>query len=350
MTVLEINFEKNWRGGERQTLYNMQGFRDAGVSVHLLCRKDSYIGAVARSEGFETLSFQTVWGVIYCLITRGRNYDFIHAQGSQILTYCILSKPLVKTPVIFTRRVDFIPKGTFTKLKYRYTDKIVAVSNAIKDIVSRFSGRQDIEVISDIGVKKEADVAKAKERIASFQFNNKHIVATTSALTGHKDPFTSIAAIKKLRAKRDDFVFLHFGSGELYEEVVQAVKESNLEDTYILMGFVENVENFFPLFEVFVMSSKEEGLGSSVLDAFLNKIPVVSTNAGGLNELMKDERGIVCEIKDNEAIAEGINRLLDYPEQKEKYIYNAFEYASKNHSMKHITEQYISLMQAMKSK
>jgi glycosyltransferase involved in cell wall biosynthesis len=344
MKILEINFEKNWRGGERQTLYNMLGFRRAGMTVHLLCRAGSVIESMANAEGFTTLPYKNVWGVIVCLLTKGRSYEFIHSQTSQILTYCILTKPVVRTPVIFTRRVDFVPKGFFTKLKYRSTDKIVGVSNAIKDILAKFTGRGDIETIYDIGIQIEPNVKIAKERLTAAGINGKRIVATTSALTGHKDPFTSIEAIKRLRARRDDFVFLHFGSGELHDEVAAAVRQNELEETYLLMGFVEKVENFFPLFEVFVMTSQEEGLGSSVLDAFLYKVPVVSTNAGGLKELVNSERGIVCNIKDAEGIAQGINLLLERPQEKEKYLTNAFNYVCTKHSMEHITDQYLAVM------
>jgi glycosyltransferase involved in cell wall biosynthesis len=326
----------------------MLGFRDAGMSVHLLCRIGSVIEAKAKEEGFVTRSYKNVWGVIFCLLTKGRKYDFIHSQTSQILTYCILTKPFVRTPIIFTRRVDFVPKGFFTKLKYRFTDKIIGVSKAIKDILHAFCKREDIEVIYDIGVKMEPDVNFAKQKLASVKINGRRIVATTSALTGHKDPLTCVAAIKKLVSKRNDFVFLHFGYGDLEEEVAKAIQENQLQDTYLMMGFVEKVENFFPLFEVFVMTSQEEGLGSSVLDAFLYKIPVVSTNAGGLKELINNERGIVCNVKDADAIAEGINSILENSEKGKKFLNNAYDYASKYHGMKYITDQYVALMQEIK--
>jgi glycosyltransferase involved in cell wall biosynthesis len=344
MNILELNFEKGWRGGERQTLYAMQGLKKAGISVHLVCRKNSYLERYAKKEEFNTYSFNTVLGVMFYLITKGKNYDFIHAQTSHILTYCVLSKPFFNAPILFTRRVDFIQKGILTKLKYRFTDKIIAVSGAIKDILIRFCGRNDIEIISDVGVKNEPNTIKAKEMIDSLSIENKHIVATTSALTGHKDPFTTVKAIKKLLAKRNDFVFLHFGTGELKEAVLDDIKRNDLQKTYLLMGFVENVENFFPLFEVFVMTSKEEGLGSSVLDAFLNKIPVVSTNAGGLKELLSQDRGIICSIEDSDAIAMGIDFLLQPSVEKEKYIENSFRYANNFHNLKFITDKYIDLM------
>ena len=116
------------------------------------------------------------------------------------------------------------------------------------------------------------------------------------------------------------FIFLHFGDGNLKKAIINKIEEYNLQDTYFLMGFVPDMEDFFSIFEVFVMASKEEGLGSSVLDAFINKVPVVSTNAGGLKDLLQDERGIICEIGNSTSIAEGIDSLLKNSEKKYSFL------------------------------
>src|SRR6185369_88190 len=117
------------------------------------------------------------------------------------------------------------------------------------------------------------------------------------------DPLTLLKGIQKLSQRRSDFNFLHFGAGELEEEVAQRIKELHLQHRYFLMGFAHKVEDFYSLFDVFVMTSKQEGLGSSVLDAFIRKVPVVSTNAGGLKDLLANDRGIACEVGDSDGIA-----------------------------------------------
>ncbi|MGG9970985.1 glycosyltransferase [Ferruginibacter sp. SUN002] len=343
MTILELNFESGWRGGERQTIFTMIGFRNAGIATHLVCRKGSQLEAKAKQEGFVTHAFDSTLGVIFFLIGKGRKYDLIHAQASQILTYCIFTKLFHGKKVLFTRRVNFIQKGFLTKLKYRFTDRIIAISNAIQKTVTEFTGRTDVEMISSIIVKKDLDTTKAKAILSSLNIAGKYIIATTSALASDKDPLTMVEAIKILSEKRNDIVFLHFGVGNLKDVVAQKINEYNLQQTYILMGFVENVEAFFPSFNIFTMSSEEEGLGSSVLDAFINKVPVVSTNAGGLADLLKDERGFLCEIRNGQALANGIETVLDNPEQREKYISNAFNYVESNHDMKRQTDKYIEL-------
>lgn len=341
MRILELNFEKSWRGGERQTLYNMLGFRKAGIHTELICRSRSPLAIKATDEGFTVHSFNSVAGVVFFLIGKGKNYSCIHAQTSHLLTYCVFTKWFHRKPVIFTRRVNFKPTGFFTKLKYSFTDKLVAISNEIKNTIAAFTGRNDIVIISDIVVKEDTAETGLKKN-----YPGKYIVGTTAALTAEKDPFTMVDAIKKLCKKRNDFVFLHFGEGALAGTVRKKIMEDQLQDFYQLLGFVDNATALAASFDVFVMTSKEEGLGSSVLDAFINKVPVVSTDAGGLKELFQNERGMVCTVGDSSAIADGINKMLDNAALKEHFTANAFTYVQQYHSMDHITQQYIHLVKA----
>jgi glycosyltransferase involved in cell wall biosynthesis len=343
MKILELNFEKGWRGGERQTIYNIAGFKEAEQAVVLLCRKGCPLEKKAQELGFEVFSFGSVFGIIRFLIANGKNFDVIHAQTSHILTYCLATKPFHRKKVIFSRRVDFVPKGKMTKLKYKLTDKLIAVSSVVRDIISVFSERDDVEVISDIAVPKVLDEARAFDELEKKGIkNNKHIIGTTAALVPHKDPLTMVEAIRQLASIRKDFVFLHFGYGELEDEVKHRIEQYNLQDHYKLMGFYENVENFFSAFKVFVIGSKEEGLGSSVLDAFLYHVPVVSTDAGGLKDIVNDKNAIVCRVGDYKMIAKGINNCLN--EDTKTMTANAYAYVREKHNTSYITSQYLTVM------
>jgi len=344
MKILELNFERTWRGGERQTLYNMQGFRNAKQHVTLICRKGFPLEARSREEGFVTCSFNNIFGVLWFLITKAHRFDVLHAQSSHILTYCILAKPFHRSKIIFTRRVDFVPKGAMTRLKYRLTDKLVAISTAVKEIVSNFSSRNDVEIISDIVVPKELHKQKAIAELekAGIKYSGKHIIGTTAALVQHKDPLTMVEAIRELKQIREDFIFLHFGTGDLEKQVREKIDAYDLNDVYKLMGFYNDVEDFFTVFECFVMSSEEEGLGSSVLDAFIYRVPVVSTNVGGLKDLLANGRAISCAKKESSCLAAGINETLGGNNQKR--LDDAYNYVINNHSSVIITGQYLNIM------
>ncbi len=345
--MLQLNFQRGWRGGERQTLYNMIGFRNAGYQVTLLCRKGSLMESKGRAEGFNTKAIANIFGVIYFLAFKCRKYKILHAQTSHILTFVVATKIFHGGKIIYTRRIDKSQSGKFTRWKYHQADKVIAISEAVKEIVEKFINRK-VVVISDIGVVRKLDEIHALKLIENVKLSERTIIiATTSALTQDKAPADMVEAIHLLSLKRKDFIFLHFGSGPLAEEIENLIKEKQLEDVYYLMGFADNVEDIFFKLDVFAMSSEMEGLGSSVLDAFLYKVPVVSTDAGGLKELVQDGRGILCKKKSPELLAAGIDELLNHPEQRSEITTNAFHYVKQFHSIQYITDKYIDQINSL---
>ncbi len=340
MKILELNTEKTWRGGERQTLYNVKGFLKAGLEVGLIARKGFPLSQKSSSLGCELIEVNSNLEALRFLLRYGKNYDVIHAQTAKTQTLAVLSKPFHRRPVVYTRRVDFVPRGMLTKLKYERTDKVVAITEAIRKILVNSLGLTGIEVITEIVEAKNLNVKRA--RALKDRFGDKKIIATTSALVPHKDPLTMVRAINELSRIRSDFVFLHFGDGPLLGSVKGLIHEFGIEDFYRLMGFVDNVEDFFAIFDVFVMSSEQEGLGSSVLDAFIYKVPVVSTDAGGLKETVGSS-GLLCPVKDYRCLAENIDRLLNDAELRERLVSRAYTKAKERHSIEAVTDRYIEL-------
>lgn len=338
MKILEINTEKTWRGGERQTFFALKGFRDLGHSVELLAR-DSY-PLIKKSEELKvkTYSVKSHLGVIPFLIFHGKNYDILHVQTASLLTFAVITKPFHQSKIVYTRRLDFIPKGWLTRWKYNKADLIVAISTPIKTILENF-GVKKIVLIPECIEAKSLNEARAIDFLKVNGIEGKKIIGTTSALVQHKDPQTLVEAIAKLANRRSDFIMLHFGNGVLRNEVEQLIIKYNLSDKYKLAGFVENVEDFFSIFDVFVMSSEEEGLGSSVLDAFIYKVPVVSTNAGGLSELIKG-RGTLVNIKDTDSLCGALNVALDQPNENEILVDKAYQFVNKDLTIENIHKHY----------
>lgn len=346
MKVLELNFAKTWRGGERQTLFCMLGFRNKGMDVELLCNAGYPLADHSVNEGFTTHAFTKVSEVIKFLIFKGHHYDIIHAQTAHILTYCLLTKPFHRRKVVYTRRVDFVPHGFFTLIKYRLTDELVAISTAIKKIIHSFAHRNAI-LIPSVITAKQLNRERALQELQSYGINGKKVIGTVAALVQHKDPLTMVEAIKALTGIRNDFVFVHFGTGDLEDVVKQKIDEYGLSDVYKLVGFKERVEDFYGVLDVFVMSSEEEGLGSSVLDAFIYKVPVVSTDAGGLADLVTEGRAIACKSKASVDLAKGIDNVLSDDNLRTEMVDNAYQYVIKEHDMDYLSDKYVALFSKM---
>ena len=80
------------------------------------------------------------------------------------------------------------------------------------------------------------------------------------------------------------------------------VNERQLDEYFIFTGFLKNIDQVLPSLDIFLMSSKTEGLGTSVIDAQAAKVPVVATAAGGIPELIRhEETGLLAEVGDHQS-------------------------------------------------
>lgn len=340
MRILEINTQREWRGGERQTLLAVQGFEELGLDVSLLCQTDSSLEVFARNSVKSVDSRSGFWGFVFYLLQKGKLFDVIHVQTARDQTLAVLTKWAHKRPIVFSRRVEFVPKGGITKWKYDRTDRVVAISNTVAGVMESFTGKS-VSVIPDCLKTRTLSQERAKRFLAEHGLEAPYFIGTMAALTSEKDPFTLLKAIERLAQMRSDFVFLHFGDGNLKPEMERRIKELTLESRYTLLGHQEEVEDFFSLLSVYVMSSEREGLGSTVLEAMAYEVPVVSTDAGGLKETVGD-RGLLSPVGDAESLARHINQSLNTlsePELLQKRR-KAKEYVLENYSVRKVSQAY----------
>jgi glycosyltransferase involved in cell wall biosynthesis len=105
------------------------------------------------------------------------------------------------------------------------------------------------------------------------------------------------------------------GEGELRATLERQIKEHHLEKHVVLAGFRPDVLSLHKAFDIFVMSSVTEGLGTSLLDAMAAGKPIVATSTGGIPEVVEDGvTGILVPPRDDAAMAEAIVSLLKDPE------------------------------------
>lgn len=341
MRILELNTEKTWRGGERQTIYDLLGYRMQGNESFTICRAGYPLAEHCIGNNLPFKTINNHFQLLYFLIFKSKSFDIIHCQTSKTQQLAVFTKWFHGKKVVYTRRLDFVPKGFLSIIKYKFTDCIVAITPAIQKILAA-TNITNTALISEVVEQKTLNRERALKLISGSDNAGKKIIGTTAAFVQHKDPLTMVKAIHKLYQLRQDFVFYHFGNGILMDETKKAIITYKLNDVYIIGGFHKNVEDVFSVLDVFVMSSEEEGLGSSVLDAFMYKVPVVSTNAGGLADVVEGN-GLLSKVKDAEALAANINRILNDPELKNKLVKNAHEAALNKHSLEVISKQYSEL-------
>ena len=109
------------------------------------------------------------------------------------------------------------------------------------------------------------------------------------------------------------------GEGELREPLERLVREYHLEKHVLLPGFRTDVLGCIKGFDLFVLSSVTEGLGTSLLDAMACARPIVATRAGGIPEVVDDRvTGLLVEPRQDEALAGAIVELLSDTELRRR--------------------------------
>ena len=113
------------------------------------------------------------------------------------------------------------------------------------------------------------------------------------------------------RVKLPDLHWVIAGEGKLRESLIAEIQRLGLGDRVHLIGQVDRVDALIAAADVFVLSSKSEGLGSVVLHALALGRPVVATAAGGIPEILPPDALVAVEAA--EALAQKVVDVLDHP-------------------------------------
>jgi glycosyltransferase involved in cell wall biosynthesis len=268
----------------------------------------------------------------------------LHAQTAKVVAWAVAAAFVNQRPVVFSRRTSFPVGGGgwLTRLKWRRLDQMVAISEAAAQ-APRALG-VSTQVIPSAVLPIVADDARLQQFLKQWALEGKRLVGTAAALSVEKDPVTLIQAAAKVCAQFDNVVFVHWGAtGAASHAAEQAIAELGLQERYLLLGFEPDVEQLFAALSVFVMASRYEALGSSVLDAMLQHVPVVSTDAGGLKETVSAGRGLVCAPGDVATMAAHISFMLAQPEQAQAMAEVACAAVRAEYAVDSMVERYIDL-------
>ena len=344
LRILQLNLERGWRGGERQTVLTMHQLLLAGHEVELLARKGGELARRAAELGFVVHEVEGGAGVCRFLLARRRQFDVMHAQTANMMTWLAMLRPWLKARIVFTRRTAFPLRKHESRngWKWRQADVLVAISEAAAAEPRRLGFA--VTVIPSAVEARPLNDAHLRAFARKHQLEGRRVLATAAALTIEKDPLTLIRAVHALSRRRQDFIFLHLGVGGSQEAAAHAcVRELGLESVYCFAGFHDGIEDLYRLMDVFVLSSRQEALGSSVLDAFLYGVPVVATNAGGLADLLGDGRGLTSEVGDAEGLAANMMRMLDDPALRATLTERAARYVAREHDPAIMARRYLEL-------
>ena len=202
-----------------------------------------------------------------------------------------MSTQTVKPPLVASRRVDFHIRGnTLSRWKYRQVDCFVCASDAIRQMLigDGIPEERTVTVHEGIDLGRVDAAPRARPHEEFWLPHEAPIVGNVAALVPHKGQRYLIDAAVQVVRQVPDARFLIAGEGELRPSLEKQIKDARLEKHVILAGFRPDVLSLHKSFDLFVLSSTTEGLGTSLLDAMACGKPIVATAAGGIPEVVED--------------------------------------------------------------
>ncbi len=343
MTVLHISGARSWGGNEQQLMYLMDELPKYGVNQKLFCFQGTPIAEETKSKPVEILS------TTYCKphssnyrkflinIIENNKIDLIHLHTSDSVTGYVLTDLVhsLKTPTLFARKGIRRKTSFLSRLKYNYhnIDTILCISKYVekhfKKILTEKNKKKLVTVYNGVKISE-------KPLQSDFSIRDKFDIADETFLIGNianhtnaKDLPVLIEVMNELVNKQGIKKIKLFQIGEhsgLTPELEKKINEYQLGNYIILAGFLPKASAYLSQFDVFLMTSEREGGPSSVVEAFYNKTPVVSTRVGVVDEVIDDGvNGFSTEIKNPSALAGKIMTLREHPELLKQFADKSYQ-------------------------
>ena len=346
----------------------LKWFKEQGYEVHVASRGDEPIEDCDKHFNIPFERFPLKMQNIKAYkqlknIINGNKYEIIHCHTpvGGVLTRLAAKKARKKynTKVIYTAHGFHFYKGApllnwiiyypIEKICARWTDCLITITNEDYEFARKHLKAKNIEHVNGIGMNterltKELTQEEKNKFREILEIKNDDIVFSYIAeLNANKNQILLIKTMKELKKERSNIKLLLIGEGPLKNEYQKYIKENNLEDEVKILGKRKDINELLSITDIYLASSKREGLPVNVMEAMYKGLPIIVTDNRGHRELIQNlENGCICEKKDIENFENKIQELLkdismiNNMKEKNKILVKKYELEEVKSKMKEI--------------
>ena len=198
---------------------------------------------------------------------------------------------------------------------YKKFDKIVCVSQSVKDIFQNISGNTN--TIVKYNTNETEKIRKlSEEKVSDISVSyNYPIICSVAKIEYSKGYDRLIEVHKRLIDEGYKHKIYVVGTGSEEECLKKRISDLGIIDSFVFLGFRENPYKYIKMSDLYICSSRREGFSTAVTESLILGTPVISTDCSGARELLgyNNEYGIVVQ-NSTEGIYEGIKMLLGNPD------------------------------------
>jgi glycosyltransferase involved in cell wall biosynthesis len=201
---------------------------------------------------------------------------------------------------------------------------VVACSVEVRHSLCALLGMDPERAAGIVAVPNGIDVPEPLEAAERERVRERHgvphrspLVLAAGRLTQQKDFATLIDAAAALRGRLPGVTFIVAGEGELRADLEERIRARGLQEEFRLPGNLLELRDLMQAADLFVLSSRWEGLPLVLLEAMAAALPVVGTRIKGLTDVVEEGRtGLLVPPGDAAALADALADLLGSAERR----------------------------------
>lgn len=225
----------------------------------------------------------------------------------------------------------------------RLTDRIVAVSRDAMEVARLHDGARPEQLVT---IPNGVDLEAFSLRTPHYGWRVVHV----ARLDPVKDQETLIHAAALVSANHPQFHLDLIGDGPSRPHLEQLTDSLGLRNTVTFHGMQSDVRPWLSTADLFVLSSRSEGLAMTLLEAMGSGLPVIATDVGGNSEAVVDGvTGRLIPPADPAELAQAIVMMLENPDVAWKMGMAGRERVTESFSLRNMVDRYQQLYQELLS-
>jgi glycosyltransferase involved in cell wall biosynthesis len=207
------------------------------------------------------------------------------------------------------------------KIFSRFTDRIVALTDGEKNDYINLSVCPSGKLLKihsgvDVAQYMQANGNMVEKKRSLGLDQNEAVIGFVGWLLPIKGPDYLLKAMEYVWPEHPEASLVFVGKGHLDVDLRAQALRMEANGRVKFLGWREDINEIMPIFDILVLPSLNEGMGRVLVEAMAAGKPVVASRVGGIPDLVRhDETGYLVPPADDEALADGIKKLLDDPEK-----------------------------------
>ena len=337
MRAIFVNSADAWGGNEKWTVMAAEALQARGHQVRVICRSPVMRARCVRA-GLETISLRMRGNVDIVAIARLRTIFGRFGPDVVVLTkvkeYWLGALAArwagTRSSVSRTRPVRVFYRLGLRRAfkdtpKYRFllrygVDGIIVNSTDIKTHLLAHTPRIPADRIHVVynGVPEMGPPREDLRERWRFP-PDIPLIGAAGRLARQKGFDFLLRTFAEVRGRIPDARLVIAGEGSERRSLEALTEELGFADSVLFPGFCEDMVSFFATLDLFVLSSREEGLANVLLEAMASGLPAVATDVSGTREtVIHGETGYVVPFGACAGMAERIGELLEHPDLARK--------------------------------